>query len=287
MKIVCKECNGRGILEKDDKLYECDCERWRRISLSMDAVIRKANCVDGHYVHPLTNMIKQDCFIIGSWADMKAIIKVSIIKHWPKLIRLTSDALIRNVFVGGASKNARSSDFEGEIYNNLQDYMDAPDLMIVRLNELSYKNKAAAGALEEALSYRLDREKATWVLSDIDRPFSLGSHAYSDSVMQLLSSLDKVSIPRILPRMQINDSFFSPEPVETDSSSPPESPLTVPGLDPQPKKANPGKLPFGRDSEAISKPRPQKKIYPSGDPDDFFSSIGQGVGKPKRLKGGD
>ncbi len=285
MSMSCKKCEGQGVIDRDGKLYECECERWRRIALSMDVHIRKANCLDDHIQHPLVDMVKQSCFVIASWADMKPIIKVSIIKHWPKLIKITSDALIRNVFVGGASKNARSSDYDGEIYNNLQDYMDPPDLMIVRLNELSYKNRAASGALEEAVSYRLDREKATWVLSDLDHPFTLGSHAFSESVADLFNSaFKKVSVPRIAPRIQIENSIFatgssfgantSAASVASSTFEPEEAPK------PKPKPQ------FGRDSEAINKPKYTPKIKSAPDEENpYYSLMGQGVSKSKKFRG--
>jgi hypothetical protein len=90
--------------------------------------------------------------------------------------------------------------------------MELPDLMIVRLNEMHYKNKAAPGALEEAVSYRLDRDKPVWMISNIDKPFVEGSHAWSESVFDLINtSFQKISVPRILPKVMLNDSGIVPD----------------------------------------------------------------------------
>jgi hypothetical protein len=273
MSMDCKICGGLGTIEKDEKLYECDCEKWRRIALSMEPRIRSAECRDEHVVHPLVDMVKESCYVHGSWADLDAIIKVAIIKYWPRLVKTTSDREVRDVYVGDRSKKAHSEGFDGKIYNTLEDLMDPPDLMVVRLNELSYSNKAASGALEEALSYRFDRKKPTWVLSNIDRPFSYGSHAYSDALMELLhTTCKKVHVQRIIQKVTFHNSILSPE--ITPNA---QEPITPP---PQRKPQKP----FGRDTEAIEKPRQIKYIPDSDNP---LDSIGQGVPKAKKFRSRD
>ncbi len=294
MKKPCKVCYGRGYIEKDDKLYECDCERWRRIAEGMDKFIRTAEVLDPHLVHPLVDMIGKDCYVLSSWNDARALIKVAMIKHNNRLIKITSDAIIRNVFVGGASKNARAADFEGEIYNNLQDYMDQPDLMIVRLNELSYKNRAASGALEEAIMYRLDRKKPVWVLSDIDKPFSLGSHAYSQSLAEIFNSLfQKIAVPRIIPRQVVEDMLFSATAASTDSPgvtsmSTPSSSFLAPepasSLETSPPVRSKPKTQFRPDFESMDPVKKPMKIrsVPDDEPVNFLDMIGQGGGSKKK-----
>jgi len=284
----CSKCGGQGVIDIGGKLYECECERLRRIAMTMDTHIRKADVLDEHISHPLVDMVKQMVYVIGSWADLKSIVKVTIIKYYPRVIKVTSDAIIRNVFVGGASKNARSSDYEGEIYNNIQDYMDVPDLMVVRLNELSYKNRAAPGALEEAVMYRVDRGKPTWVVSDIDRPFGIHSYAYSAAVNDLFNSaFKKIQINRIAPQFYVENSIIATNSNPSALSSVQQQDKSSSfSLDPEeiqtshsPKKR---KSDFGRDTEAISKPRPKMKIRPSED-DDFPMTVGQGLNKKKKF----
>lgn len=87
--------------------------------------------------------------------------------------------------------------------------------MIVRLNELGYKNKAAPGILEESLCYRLDREQPTWVVSDLNKPFTTGSFAWSESVWSLITNLPIYRIPLICKELPSNSSaigsVFEPE----------------------------------------------------------------------------
>ena len=169
-------------MEKDGKLYECVCAMLRRVAASMPPYIRKAEVARHHVLLPLVGMVKKSVFVLSSWPDAKAVIKVAMIRNPNLGFRIASDREIRDVYVGSTSRVAKGADEDG-VFNSLQDLMDMPGLMIVRLNELAYKNKAAPGALEEAISYRIDRDKPIWALSDTSKPFGMGSFAYSENVM--------------------------------------------------------------------------------------------------------
>lgn len=271
---TCEKCGDREVIEKDGKLYECVCSFLRRISASMPPYIRKTEILPAHMKLPIMKAVDRSVYVVATWADMKAVIKAVMIKNPSKFVRISSDAEVRDVFVGSKSKAAKSSGFEGDVYNNLSDLMDPPSLMVMRLNEISYKNKAAAGALEEALSYRLDRDKPTWVFSNMDRRFMAGSFAYSDSVAELLGSgYVRMSIPEIAPRVSVDDGLFadpvSPghgEPVpgsaqleDLDVAGPPEAPERGKG---RPKRTRP------------SRPRAED---PEEAPGGLLSHYGQGL----------
>jgi hypothetical protein len=212
---TCRECGGTGTVEVDGKLRECVCEFLRRVAASMPPYIRRAEVMRGHAELPLIDAVNRSLFIVSAWQDMRAVLKAIWIKHSKLHIRITSDREIRDVYVGSTSRAAKGADSEEPVLNNLQDLMDAPDLVAIRLNELSYKNKAAPGALQEAFSYRLDRDKATWVVSDVARPFTRGSHAWSESVSDLFNStLRKFVVPRIAPEIVLEDVLFV-EPVQS------------------------------------------------------------------------
>jgi hypothetical protein len=205
---ICETCNGIGTIEKNGKLYECKCSFIRRLATFMPPYIRKAEILPKHLELELIENIDKSYYIMASWADMKAVIKAIMIKYQSKFIRITSDAEIRDVYVGSKSKAAKSIDYIGEVYNNLEDLVDPPDLMVVRLNEIANRNKAAPGALEEALSFRLDRDKSTWVLSNTNKKFIVGSFAYSESVAELLSTgFKRFSVPEIS-RSNVDRSLF-------------------------------------------------------------------------------
>jgi hypothetical protein len=195
----CKLCSDVGVIERDGKLYECKCAFLRRISNAMPPYVRKATVNKKHAQHDLINRINQSLFLTVNWEDMKAFLKLLYIKYPTKFIKLTSDLDIIDVYLGKRSKSSRTDDFVGDIYNSVYDLMFNPDIVIIRLNKLSYKNKAAAGALEEALSHRLDYDKVTWAISDNNNQFNSASFAYSDSVWELLcTGMERMIIPPII-----------------------------------------------------------------------------------------
>jgi hypothetical protein len=261
---VCKTCNGIGAIEKEGKLYECECSVIRRISASMPPYVRNSEVLPGHISLKIIDEINKSYFIISSWPDMKAIIKAAMIKHSNKFIKLIGEREIVDVFVGSKSANARKAmkDEDAAVYNNLEDLMSPPFLAIVKLNELSYKNKAASGALEEAISYRLDKSMPIWIFSDMDKPFSNSSFAYSDSVMDLIqSSILKISIPRVTPRQIMNPNVLRPESVNPINSG--ETRVVGPVL-----------------SESEPKPKVRIKSIPDEEPlEGSLSMYGKGLKK--------
>lgn len=266
----CAKCGGREVVEREGKLHECVCSFIKRVAASMPPYIRKAEVLPAHLELPIVRAIDQSVYVVATWSDMKAVIKAVMLKYPNKLVRVTSDAEIRDVFVGSKSKASKSADYDGEVFNNLQDLMDPPDLMVVRLNEMAYKNKAAAGALEEALSYRLDRDKPTWVLSNLDKRFVQGSFSYSDSVAELLSTgYFRMNIDRISKRPSIDEGLFAdsvgPEIGSTAATGP--APQPQPAQQKRRKRMEPEELPLGVEA---------------GSP---LSRYGSGIDKPKRFGG--
>jgi len=289
----CEKCGDSGIIEQDGKLYECICAYIRRRAAEMPPYIRKARVTFPHLQLPVIKLIDRSLYVISSWNDIKAIIKIMMLKYPNKFIKITSDREIRDVYVGAASRSARgisSNDDENlEVYNSLQDLMDLPDLMAVRLNEMHYKNKAAPGALEEALSYRLDRDKPTWVISNIDKPFVNGSHAWSESISELLNTaFQKTSIPRILPRTIVNDFVDEKGHSQNIMAVSISSGISAPA----PGGFRPDLADYqaivgeAQDNPKETKEKPTKKIRSVPDSDasvDPLAMYGSGVNKPKRF----
>jgi hypothetical protein len=246
----------------------------------MPSYIRKAKILPGHLAimggkntegKPVkfVDATNKSFLVLAAWADMKAIIKAIMIKYNKKHVRITSDREIRDVFVGAKSSTNSITEDSDRVFNTLSDLMEFPNLVIVRLNELLYKNKAAPGALEEALCIRVDRDKPTWVVSDLDRPFGTTSYAYSDSVWDLITTgIDKIQIPRVSPRIKKETAVQELSPEMMDSYA--EESKTAENAE---KTARAKKQ---REPE----PKPRVRSIPDGD-STGLGMYGQGLGKPK------
>jgi hypothetical protein len=261
----CNKCNDIGVIEKEGRLYECLCAFLRRRAAEMPPYIRKARVKSAHLELSILDQIDQSLYVISAWADMKAVIKAVMIKYPKKYIRITSDREIRDVFVGATSRAAKGDEEQVGVFNTLQDLMDLPDLIILRLNEMQYKNKAAPGALLEAISFRLDRDQPTWIISDCDRPFTSTSHAWSESAVELFGTgFLKAVIPRILPQVVIEESFMA----ELLPSQ------TAPKASPGPSEAS--------EEAGVSQARVSEKAPRKGAPEPpaGLDMYGSGVDKP-------
>ena len=275
MAATCRTCSGSGVVEIGERMIECECALVRRMAASMPAYVRRADVRKEHLDLPIMGMTRRNALVVASWQDMKAVVKAVIIANQRMFIKVTSDREIRDVYVGSKSRAARGDD-EGQIYNSLEDLMDPPALMVVRMNELSYKNKAAPGALEEAICYRMDREKPTWLFSDLDKPFSLGSHAWSESVAEVIrSNFVTVRLARILPPASFDQEAESVGLTGVTSAqsrdTPTAEPATAAESIPEPERVEPV--------------RPKKVIRPSEDDEGPLARYGAGLSKKPSSKG--
>lgn len=239
MDQACEKCSGEGVKtivspdgdERKNKLIECECAILKRLAFSMPPEVRIAKVTKAHAVHPITQMMDRSIFVSAHYADVLALLKVAIYKNNGRHVRMTSDAVIRNVGVGSMSRKSKGEDARGDVFNDFNDLMETPPLVVVWLNRLGHKNVAAAGFLIEALTVRLDKRRPTWVISDKDRPFGPGSIAHSDAVWSFLHmAFQKIDIPRILDFSSANSSGESPidveyvksQQIEADKPKPPE-----------------------------------------------------------------
>jgi hypothetical protein len=228
----------------------------------MPPYIRIAELRPEHLTPKLHDQTCKSLFILAMWADMKAIVKAVMLRHVNLFVRVTSDNEILHAYVGNMSKKSRS---ENEVsFENVGDFIGPPGLAVIRLNAITRPNKAAAGALEEALVIRSDQDKPTWLVSDMDRPFISNSPAYSESLWDLIEIFPKIRISPILPRGQTTG-LFDLAPVGS-SQSEPESPITTP-------------------DSTKKRIKPKPKDLPTVDNDDNFnlSIYGSGINKKKNF----
>jgi hypothetical protein len=254
---------GALILEKD-KLVECECAIINRLKFAMPAEVRQAIVQPAHAAHPITGMMGRSLFIKSTYADMLSIIKAAVYKNNGRYVRTTSDAEIRDVGVGSRSRKAKGDDAK-DVYNDFADLMESPPLMVIWLNKLGHKNRAAAGFLIEALTVRIDKRKPTWVVSDLDNPFGPGSMAFSDAIWSFLHiGFQKMEVPRIL---KFDDL--------TSTSTPAPAPAAPPAFE---TEFVPNRQSGGQKHRA-----PQ----PSEDPDvpDALKNIGVGSKRSSKLRG--
>lgn len=248
----CNPCTKAGWcmvrVGTEDVPYECMCGHLRRVASGMPPYIRLANVEKAHVHLSVVREPRANLYIEGHWNDMRAIAKILMMTGTNGHVLIVDEIELRDVYVGSMSKAAKSQDYAGVVYNNISEFVGPPDLLIVRLNTIVNKNKAMAGVLLEAVKVRTDYGKATWLLSDIEKPFSPSSLSYSDEVMAIIAArFKKVLVPRInKTNEQVATEFLQP------SSS-----LS---LDPEPEqRPEPKTRKIGHDPEAEPVRRPPRR----------------------------
>jgi hypothetical protein len=199
MEKACAKCGGMGVLDQGGPSFvECECAIVKRLSYTMPNEIARAMVLPAHVDHPIVGMVRRTLFVTVSRLDLNAILKACMYKYNGFYVRVTSDLEIKDVGVGSKSRKARGED-AGVVYNDFSDLMDGAPLVVVRLNCLYYKNKAAAGFLMEAISCRIDKAKPLWVVEDPSSKFNEASFAWSEPMGDMLRFMfDRVEVPKIL-----------------------------------------------------------------------------------------
>jgi hypothetical protein len=127
----------------------------------------------------------QDLFLKGRWQDLLPHFKYALsIKGINFSFKFTTDEKLRSIFVGNEAyaKRAKSSRDEEDTFNSLGDFVKEPQLLIIRLGFLGYKNIAMPGLLHEALLHREEVRKPTWIVEVPSSRFGPGHHAYDPVV---------------------------------------------------------------------------------------------------------
>jgi hypothetical protein len=292
-QVRCPTC-GDKLREGEDE-FDCFCELVRRRVKAMTADVRNAVLLPAHLNHPIMRRWNRSVYFTATLPDMRAFVK-GIMFGQPKLfVRVVSEHDLKDVYVGARSKSQRSTDYEGEILNSLEDIMGPPDLVVVKLGTLTNNNRAAQGFLEQALGLRLDYDKPTWAFSDVSSPFQRGKVTWSESVDDILNtSCERMFVQRITPTQDAS----SPPTVSVPSSPPmslktpsaaatgPTSLLDIGGAAPSPgAEGVRGKTPRPLREE---KPRVRSSRRPDESDDgvpDFLKGFGSGIAQSRRGKG--
>jgi len=124
---------------------------------------------------PTVDLRGTNTFITGcAWSWLRPHLRYALGLDWSLSFKIITDQHIKAVFVGSESYKARARDIRDDspTYNSLGDLVGPPDLVILRLGHLGHKNRAAAGAIKEALRIRETLNKPTWLVDEADHPWS-------------------------------------------------------------------------------------------------------------------
>ncbi len=167
----CPTCLGVGHVVVDEVehiVQRCRCATLRLIAKRLGPEITKARPV----ITTTPLVTTQDQYITGPWdlfcAHFRcvALPVLAMDETWFHVI--TTDERLKTIFVGGESTQTKvkKRDDKAPPLDSVADLVSGPDLVVIRLGFLGYKNVAAAGALRESMLVRKALAKPTWLVYD-------------------------------------------------------------------------------------------------------------------------
>lgn len=130
------------------------------------------------YKHKELDRTKDNLFFSKvEWGTFLAHLKwVLGYKYFSKsFVKIVTDMKLLNIYVGNASLKARLKSQQDEdqllICNSLEDLLESPDLVIVRLGLITHFNRAAANVLQEALNIRKNMGRPVWLIEPHNKGF--------------------------------------------------------------------------------------------------------------------
>lgn len=201
---VLAECGGQGHT-RTDELTVRPCNRIiaRQIrahlgtEISSVRFVRSPLFVENDKGEVVTDLTTQNLWIKTKWPGFLPHLKWTLGRKGNMfLFRIVTDLRIKSVFCGDEQYKSRPASMreDTQVYNNLEDLIGKDvDLAIIKLGYLGYKNKAAAGALKEALLLRDACLKPTWIIED-ERAEHAWIHSRSPEVEDYVSRFDEITI---------------------------------------------------------------------------------------------
>ena len=199
-KEVCSACNGEQWLEEvrdgDVISRRCRCLERKMLleflgpELARTTHQRSPLFLPGFDVETgkvLGDRTVDNLFIKGTWARVAPHLRWALggKRHVDPAFsfRMVNDEKVLRVYLGDFAYNRRSAKSRDDIetFNNLSDLVSGLSLVIVRLGQLWYRNKAASAVLLEALHIRGSESAPTWLIEG-ERYFGEGHPFYSDEL---------------------------------------------------------------------------------------------------------
>lgn len=200
-KRVCPACDGAGFLYDEESFTRipCNCKVAEYMVKHLGPEIARAATIYSSPLYefgaksgdpPKVDRTKENLHIKCAWSDLLSHLKLCL---WPQGIffnfRVVTDEEIKTVFVGAMAYNQRAKSKRDDLvtYNSVNDLLGKEwDFIIIRLGHLGHANRAAPGAVKEALMIRATALKPTWLIEEPNSPFGHGNYTYSDELAEYI-----------------------------------------------------------------------------------------------------
>ncbi len=186
----CPKCHGKPWRQSGIKALPCGCIKEAMLAHYLGPDLYGAARItrgplyslDANFNVVTLDRTKENLFIKSRWPALLPHLRLAMghryyLNEAYQFAVLTDERII-NVFVGNESWKARSGRGHEANVNGLKDLVEDPNLVVIRLGFLGWRNIAAPGALKQALMLREAALRPTWVVRESDRE----CHSWNEEV---------------------------------------------------------------------------------------------------------
>ena len=221
----CKICGGRGVVPAPDSkgpvpaTMRCQCVIIRDTVDNMERGWRgliKAQAIKDSPLKELTDTnllitasdqdfrshMKHTAARMGSNWDFKVITDKDLMTAWLASVALKGQEIL--------DPDAASTSLK---YLTIEDLVEPPEIVIIRLGIKAARNVAMAEVLNEALSHRAHLSKTTWVTDQPSYRLNSDHICYSDAIEDLFRSWDRILLTDPKSKKSVRSSVISSKPL--------------------------------------------------------------------------
>jgi hypothetical protein len=195
---VCPHCKNKGFIWVNHfDMEKCICSLQESLEQKLHPTLRGITShLSAKKLKKNGISIDSDLYLQSPWHKAR-IFLASAIKERHRTKPFNHNVVADSEILNAWLSPARRESFEGDERDaqfaqqvaTLDDLVRPPDLLIVRLGILGYKNQAMAGILLESIMLRREVErKPTWVIIDPDEPLVEGHRCWSQALVKYLEA---------------------------------------------------------------------------------------------------
>jgi len=194
----CEICGGYGFVQEDGgplgipQARPCEC----RMIKSLDAQAEKAwkglSEIKPRKKTILSKHLTKSIILVGEKDNLASHLRSALWDHRrpEKFVKVVSDATLMSAWLNNLSASNREiydPDFIRDVRaSSLEDLVESPSLLIVRLGVKGARNSAMPEVMTETVALRDHLSKPLWIVTEPDRPLEEGhicwSRAFEESI---------------------------------------------------------------------------------------------------------
>lgn len=195
---VCQRCGGQGFIWQDSfNMEKCICSLEASLEQKLHDSIRGITThISADKLAKSGVSLDADLYLKVPWHKARVWLASAIReRHRSRSFvhNVVSDSEILSAWLSPARRETFEGDERDGLFTQrvatLEDLIRPPELLVIRLGILGYKNQAMSGILLESLMLRKEIErKPTWVVVDPDEPLVDGHRCWSSVLEKYLDN---------------------------------------------------------------------------------------------------